>query len=405
MGVLYIDSNGEEKTRHSYSAGLEFDQSPFKFYVKRILGWRERDTKAALLFGRALESAIQFYHDNGGQGGVEEFVRLWIVHKTNDKLVYTKKEISWENLMRAGTDMMKLYAIRQPSLPIPLNTRFQREFLKEVFPDHERFGGIEFYGKLDAMPNVDPNHPMLPKVAWKDEYGLLRPIILDIKTSGVNFDPSDGVISHDLQLRFYAWLRGMDKSGTATVAFLWFKKAGVELEKGTSVTLLEDASEKFKAGDEAVVAQVNKDEKFTVYLLKDDVDLEEMRKAQGFKENGNLDTTKAAVERKTIWIQQNGVLIEQYKLTRQRLQFSAGLVTPKSAMDAGQIAASQIARIVNAWDTNTWINTFGIRFPHDDRRDPYFRAFVLKDNVYRDSMFEQKHSEFFDDELDEGDGE
>lgn len=405
MGILYIDSNGEEKTRHSYSAGLEYDQSPYKFYLKRILGWRERDNKAALLFGRALESAIQFYHDNAGRGGVEEFVRLWVAHKSNDKLTYTAREISWENLLRAGTDMMKLYAIRQPTLPIPLDTRFQREFLKEVFPGHERFGGIEFYGKLDAMPNVDPNHPMLPKLSWQEKYGLFRPVIVDIKTSGVDLDDSNGVVGHDLQLRSYAWLRGMDPSGTATVAFLWFKKAGVDLEKGTSVTLLEDATKELKAGDEAVVAQVNKDENFTVYLLKDDTVVEEMKKAQGYKENGNLDTTKAAMERKAAWLSQNGVLIEQYKLTRQRLQFSAGIVTPKSAADAGQIAANQIAKIVNAWDSNIWTNTFGIRFPHDDRRDPYFRAFVLNDNVYRDGMFEQKHSEFFDDEIDEGAGE
>lgn len=403
MGILYINANGEEITRHSYSAGQEFDQAPFKFYVKRILGWRERDNKASLMFGRALESAIQFYHDNGGKGGVEEFVRLWVVHKSNDLLTYTAKEINWENLNRAGIDMMKLYAIRQPSFPIPLNTRFQREFLKEVFPGDERLGGIEFYGKLDAMPNVEPNHPMLPKVEWKEEYGLFRPVIVDIKTSGIDLDDTLGIVAHDLQLRTYAWLRGTDKSGTITVAFLWFKKSGVNLEKGSSVTLLEDAPIRFKAGDEAVVAHVNKDENFTVTLLKDDVELEDMRKAQGLKENGNLDTTKVAVARKEEWLSKNGVVIPQYKLTRQRLQFSAGLVSPQSAADAGQIAANQIARIVGAWDSNKWPNTFGIRYPHDDRKDPFFRAFVLKDNVYRDGMFEQRYDEFFEDDiLDEG---
>src|SRR5260370_15174766 len=348
MGFLYIDSNGEEKTRHSYSAGVEFDECPFKFYMKRILGWRERDNKASVMFGRALESAIEFYHDNNGQGGVEEFQRLWIPHRANETLTYTAKEIGWENLLRAGADMMKLYAIRQPSLPIPLKTIFQRQFVKEVFPGHDRLGGIEFYGQVDAMHVVDPKHPMLPRIEWKEKYGLFRPVIVDMKTSGIDLDDTLGIVSHDLQLRTYAWLRGLDPSGTATVAFLWFKKAGIDLQKGSSVTLLEDAPSRFKAGDEAVVAQINKDENFTVYILKDDVELEDMRKAQGLKDNGNLDTTKAAVERKTVWLEQNGVLIPQYKLTRQRLQFSAGLVDYKSAADAGQIAADQIARIVNA---------------------------------------------------------
>src|SRR5258708_5704570 len=236
MGFLYINSNGDEITRHSYSAGLEFDQSPIKFYLRRILGWRERDSKAALLFGRALESAIQFYHEHDGHGGVEEFVRLWVVHKANDKLVYTAREGNWESLNRAGMEMMKLYAIRQPSLPIPLNTRFQRDFLKEVFPGHERFGGIDFYGKLDAMPNAAPDHPMLVPIPWKESYGLFRPLIVDIKTSGVDLDDTKGIVAHDLQLRTYSWLTGI-----FDVAFLWFKKSGHELQKGTSITLLEDA--------------------------------------------------------------------------------------------------------------------------------------------------------------------
>lgn len=401
MGFLYIDANGEERNRHSYSAGLEFDQAPVKFYLKRIVGWRERDSKAALMFGRALESAIQFYHENGGIGGVDEFVRLWVAHRSNDKLVYTKKEICWENLNRAGVDMMKLYALRQPSLPIPLNTRFQREFVKEVFPGDERLGGIEFYGKLDAMPNVDPWHPLLPPVEWAEKEGLFRPLIVDIKTSGVDLDDTNGIVAHDLQLRTYSWLTGI-----FDVAFLWFKKSGVDLKKGTSVTLLEDAAKIFKAGDEAVVAQVNKDANFTVYILKDDTVLEEMDKAQGRKDNGNLDTTKAAMARKEEWIIKNGIQIEQYKLTRQRLQFASGRVARKSAEDAGQIAANQIVRIVNAWEANKWPNTFGIRFPHDDRRDPFFRAFVLKDNVFRDGMFEQRLDEFFDDEIEtEGESE
>jgi hypothetical protein len=397
MAYLYISSQGDEITRHSYSAGLEFDQCPFKFFLKRILGWREKDTKASLMFGRALESAVEFYHTHEGKGAVEEFIRLWAKNKANDKLVYTDREDNWESLLRAGTEMLRLYAIRQPGLPIPMATRFQREFVKEVFPLDDRLGGIEFYGKLDALPQCDPHHPLLPKVKWDESRGLFRPLIVDIKTSGIDFDQTDGIVAQDLQLRMYAWLTGI-----YDVSFLWFKKAGHGLRKATGVTLLEGAAtlkSGFTAGDEVVVAELVKENPGNVYIVKDDAAIEEMNNAQGRKASGDLDTTNAAKERKANWLVQNAILIEANKLTRQRLQFSSARVDPKSAEDAGHIAANQIARIVSAWESNKWTNTFGIRFPHDDRQDPFFKAFVLKDNVFRDAIFEQKNDEYFDDEV------
>jgi hypothetical protein len=391
MAFLYIDAEGNERNRHSYSAGLEFDHCPFKYYLHRIAGWREKDSKAALLFGRALEDAIEFYHATGGKAGEEEFIRLWVMVKDKE-LTYTKREVNWEGLMRAGREMMRLYIIRQPFLPIPLSTIFQRQFTKEVFPGHEKYGGIEFFAKLDMITNAPPDHPMLPKIVWKEEYGLFRPVIIDIKTSGIDLDDTTGIVAHDLQLRQYAWVRGI-----YDVAFLWFKKSPHSYKKGASVTLLVDAG-RFVAGDEAVVASVEDE---GAYLVGNDVMLEEMHKAQGRRENGSLDTKKDATERARVWREQNAVFVAKEGITRQRLQFSAARVDPKSAEDAGQIAADQIVRIVNAWESNKWTNTFGVRFPHDDRLDGYFRAFVLRDNAFRDSMFEQKSEEDLNDYFDE----
>lgn len=396
MACLYIDSEGNERTRHSYSAGVEFDHCPYKYWLHRVMGWREKDSKAALLFGRALEDAVQFYHETGGKMGEEEFIRLWSMCK-DKPLVYTKREVNWDSLMRAGREMMRLYALRQKFLPIPLNTIFQRQFTKEVFPGHPKYGGIEFFAKLDMIANAPPDHPMLPKVEWKKEYGLYRPVIVDMKTSGIDLDSTTGIVAEDMQLRQYAWVKPT-LYGWIDVAFLWFKKCPHGIKKGSSITLLADA-ERFAAGAEAVIASVEKDG--TAYVVGNDVMLEEMNKAQGRREDGSLDTKKEAKERACLWREQNAVPVKQEDITRQRLQFSAGIIDPKSAEDAGAIAADQIVRIVNAWESNRWPNTFGIRFPHDDRRDGYFRAFVRKDNLFRDSMFEQKAEEDLNDYFDE----
>jgi hypothetical protein len=392
MAVLYIDAEGNERTRHSYSAGLEFTECPYKYYLHRVMGWKEKVNKAALQFGIALEDAIEFYHKTGLKNGEEEFIRLWMMSRDKE-LVYTKKEVNWASLMRAGREMMRLYAIRLPKLPIPVDTVFQRKFTKEVFPGHPKFGGIEFFAKLDMIARARPDHPALPQVEWKESDGLYRPVIIDIKTSGIDLDDTPGIVADDLQLRIYAWTDGI-----YDVAFLWFKKCKHSFKKGYSATLLVDA-ERFSAGDEVVIASVE-DEK--MYIVGNDAMIEEMNKAQGYRPGtDDLDTKKEAKARAAKWREENAILVNESDLTKQRLQFSAGRVSAKSALDAGKIVADQIVGIVNAWENDNWTNKFGIRFPHDNRRDSYYRAFVRGDNVFRDAMFEQKAEEDLSDYFDE----
>jgi hypothetical protein len=394
MAFLYVNSVGVPWTKHSFSAGAEFDTSASKYRDHRIEGWRERDIKASLRFGRALESAIQFFHENGGRGGFEEFTRLWREHENNKELVYTKPEKDWATLNRAGQEMMLLYKIKQPSLPIPLETSiFQREIEKEVFPGHPELGGITHAGKLDIIAKVDPNHPLLPKIQWDEKKGLFRPVIVDIKTSGKDFHERVGISALHAQLRNYSWLTGI-----RDVAILQFKKAGHALKKGSSVTLLTD-SVKFKAGDEAVVCAVEDEQ---AYLVKNDDELELMNMAQGRGiglngKKGKLQSGKDADARRDVWLEQNADLVDVDVLTRQRLQFNAGIVKDQYAEDAGRTVARQITGIVNCWKSNSWPMEFGIGYPKDNTKDPYFRAFVEDDKMFREQMFSKSATDTFDD--------
>lgn len=390
MPFLYINSKGTPWMKHSYSAGNTFDQCPKKYYLQKVLGWKEKDTKARFQFGKALETAVQHHHDNNGHGAIERFVQEWSPYKDNRDLQYTKVEKDWPTLLRTGTEMIKLYIIRQPSLPIPLGGQvlFQREFVKEVFPGDPNYGEIEDAGKLDIVAYVDPAHPLLPKLNWRPEYGMLRPVIIDIKTAGQDFPEAYGIAAYDTQLCRYSWL-----SGIRDVALLWFVKKSHSLQKGSSVTLLEDAGI-FRAGQEAVVAQVDEGE---LLLVANDFMIDEMEKAQGKKADGKTDQTNAAKARRDAWLANFGVRVSSTVVTKQRLQFNAGFVSVESANEAGQIAARQIINIVNAWHTKQYPNTFGIRYPHDDRSDPYFVAFVLGDEAFKSLNFTKSDEETLDD--------
>lgn len=401
MGFLYVNSKGTPWRKHSYSAGNTFDQCPKKYYLQKILGWKEKENKAAFALGRAFETAVQHYHENNATGYIERFHSEWAQHAPNTELRYTKVEKDWSQCLRIGTDWLRLYAIRQPSLPIPIGaaTIFQREIYKEVFPGDPIYGEIEDGGKLDCIAYVEPSHPMLPKLDWKPEYGPLRPLIVDYKTAGQDFPQTYGIAAFDIQLRRYSWL-----SGIRDVALAVFVKKSPKLQKGYSVTLLEDAGH-FRAGQEAVIAGMEGDD---VILVANDFMVEEMEKAQGRKKDKNgvekPDQTKDGKARRDVWLADNGVCVPAEIVTKQRMQFNAGYVTIESADEAGEIAASQIVRIVNAWKEHErskgkrgYPSTFKIRGMGNDLNDPYFRAFVLGDEAYRNLNFVKTDQETLDD--------
>lgn len=389
MAYLYINTKGQPWRKHSYSAGNTFDQCAYKYFLQKVMGWREIDNKARFAFGKALENAIQYHHENNGEGAIQKFVSEWMPYSNNKDLAYTKVEKDWGTLLKTGKEMIQLYIIRQPSLPIPMGgqTVFQREYSKEVFPGDPNYGEIEDAGKLDIIAFVEPEHPLLPKLVWKPEYGAFRPLIVDIKTAGADFPEAYGIAAYDTQLRRYSWL-----SGIRDVALLWFVKKGHSLQKGSSVTLLED-TEKFKAGDEAVIAAVDG---FDLVLVANDFMVEEMERAQGKKADGKTEQTNVAKERRDEWLKQFGDRVSPECVTKQRLQFNAGYVTIESANDAGLIAGRQIVNIVNAFKSKQWPNTFGVRYPHDDRTDPYFRAFILGDESFKSLNFKQSTEDLND---------
>jgi len=335
--------------------------------LRRVLGWRESQNKASFAFGHALEEAIQYHHDHEGVGAVDDFVRRWSAYKDKE-LKYTNTEKNWETCLQIGKDMVRLYIVMQPKLPLPLGARtvFQRQYEKEVFPNDEHYGEIFDTGKLDMVAYTEPNHGLLPKVDWSTERdGQYRRLICDIKTSNVDLPETPGLAAFDHQLRRYSWLTGI-----RDVALLWFKKSGIGYKRNYPITVLNRVGT-FEPGSEGFVA---KQDGTRLWIVPGEFALTEER----------------------LWIE-----CTTNDVTRQRLRFNSGRVSEKSATDAGGIAARQIVQIVNAWQRQDWPQTFGIRFPKDDKNDAYFRAFVLGDERFKQSTFVKSDEQLFDDLFDE----
>lgn len=381
MAHLYINAKGVPVTANSYSSGALFTTCAYKYYLLKIKGYRRKDNSAATRFGRAVEDAIQFYHAShlAPGSGIDEFKRLWLASKEVEGLRYTNREGDWASLYRAGAEMLRLYEITLPTLPI-VNPVFQANARKVVFPGTE-FAGLEDQGFLDMVSKAPWVHPMLPRVDIP-KGATHRPLVIDIKTSGVALDEDHPeLLTLDPQLRRYAWL-----SGLLDLGFLWFVKSlPTNYERGTAVTLLEPYGG-WTSGSRLVVFEYNDEyEVATLVAIEDFQDLkEELAKVKG---KGSTEAKAAAIEAHKV----TGRLVDvpDTFITRQRLQFQAVRLTPEDLIEAGNTVAREIVDIHAAGQTGIYIKRPGVRFPANHCTFCECRGVCLKNDRLRDELLVQ----------------
>lgn len=381
MAYLYKNYKGDEVSNHSFSSGSDFRFCRQKYYLKKLLGWREKDDTAAAKFGIAFESAIQFFHANGlkSGSGVDEFKRLWLLWKDNISIVYKEKEGDWVDFYKMGSQMMALYEKMLPTLPV-IDPAFQMQLKREVFPG-SALAGISDVGYVDMLSRAPWSHPFLPKVEIPAG-AAYRPLIIDIKTSGKELDETPGILALDPQLARYAWL-----SCIPDVAFLWGRRSKPDsFEKGTEVTFLE-SSGKWTVLDKGIVWEY-RDENQTLLIATSNgfsVVKEEFSKIKG----------KGSKERQVALIQsylENETLSEVPVdvVTKQRLQFSAVRISPEDILETGQVVAKEIVEIHDANQKNFWPKDGkGIRFPRNSCVWCSYRGICTRNNELRDSLLVQ----------------
>jgi hypothetical protein len=328
MAYLYKNPKGQEVTRHSYSAGSDFDCPRF-YQLKRIVGWREKQERAALRFGNAIETALQLFHTKDAIMA-NEFARIW-GKLQDEKLDYG--ESSFEEMGEQGWQLSLLYPVIAPKLPIT-NPKFQLNYEKELYPG-TYLSGIKFTAYVDIL----------------SEWNYTDRLIIDVKTTA-GYPPS-APVRMDPQLRAYSWV-----SGYPNVAFLYFVRCGLEIKKGNKVTLLVNAPP-FEAGDEALVFSVENPEngKTMVSLLNQETYDTYAAAASGLKGKA-LDVIKANYASKIITLPADAV-------TKQRLVFIPGAISAQEREETGEAIGKQVAEIVAAREKNVWAQRPGVRFPHD----------------------------------------
>jgi hypothetical protein len=339
---LYKSASGREVNDLSYSAISDFEYCPELFRLSRIEGYKDKEKRAAFEFGKCVESAIQFYHENGLKpgDGIDEFKRLWLKWESIP-LIFSEQEGSWFDLLGMGTSMLRLYEIFLPTLPIK-NPKFQLNYRKPLWPG-TNLDNLGFTSFIDLLSTLDDG----------------TRILVDIKTSKSPLDQTPGMVALDPQLKDYAWA-----SGVREVAFLWLVKARPSYKKGDLVTLLNDTLD-FNAGTDLTVAKFSaaKDDKLEFVLLGTQESVRIM------DETLDQISGKGATEKKEQVFTQylsDGRLCSVTKedITKVRLQFLRAQVPEKDIPQAGQRIGNKTIEIKTAVETNFWPKTGGIRYPN-----------------------------------------
>jgi hypothetical protein len=90
---------------YSYSRISQYLSCPRRYRHRYLDGWREKDTRAAMLFGRAFEQALSAYFRREDPGAV--LFHEWAAHR-DSKLDYSNGT-TWDGMLQQGIQLLERF--------------------------------------------------------------------------------------------------------------------------------------------------------------------------------------------------------------------------------------------------------------------------------------------------------
>jgi PD-(D/E)XK nuclease superfamily protein len=176
---------------YSHTQISQYLRCPRSYRYRYLDGWREKDTRAAMIFGRCFETALGAYFR--GEDCTAGFFKEWNAFR--DAPFEYRKGDSWDRLQHQGLHMLEKF-VREDRIRVPdPKDNLQIKLTRKLS------GSNDFVSYIDAIGELDGSHCLID---WKTT------------TSRYTEDP-DGLLSLDPQLICYSWI-----SGIADVAFVVF---------------------------------------------------------------------------------------------------------------------------------------------------------------------------------------
>jgi len=184
---------------YSYTQISHYLTCPRRYRHRYLDGWKEKDTRAALLFGRAFELALGAYFRREDPGAV--LFHEWSASK--DQGLKFSNHDTWDRMLEQGIMLLTRFCqddrVRIPQPRRNLQIKFTRPIARNEFVAY-----IDGLGRLDG-----------------------RRCLLEWKTSSSRYpEEPEGLLALDPQLVCYSWITGI--SEVAQVVFV--RKRLVEVQ-------------------------------------------------------------------------------------------------------------------------------------------------------------------------------
>jgi len=209
----------------SYTQIAHYLRCPRSYRFRYLDGWREKDSRAAMCFGRSFEKALAALFT--GEDPQAALFREWGIYRETP-LDYSRGD-DWDKMLRQGIGLIEQFA-RDDRIHIPEpQGNLQRKLIRQLPNGHEFVAYVDAIGLLDGTERL-----------------------LEWKTSSSRY-PSEpeGLTSLDLQLLCYSWISGI--SEVAIVAFI--RKRDPEIQYLTA-TITEEQRSEFGQLVESTISQI-----------------------------------------------------------------------------------------------------------------------------------------------------
>jgi PD-(D/E)XK nuclease superfamily protein len=185
---------------YSFTQISQYLRCPRSYRYHYLDGWQEKETRAAMAFGRCFERALAAYFS--GEDCTSVLFKEWGAFR--DTPFEYKKGETWDRLVRQGLRLLEGFAqddrvqVRQPG------QNLQVKMVRRL-PD-----GNEFVAYIDAIGKLDGT-----------------PCLIDWKTTTSRYpEVPGGLLSLDPQMICYSWMSGI--RDVALVVFI--RKSAPEIQ-------------------------------------------------------------------------------------------------------------------------------------------------------------------------------
>ena len=168
---------------YSYTQISHYLTCPRRYRHRYLDGWKEKDTRAAMLFGRAFEQALGAYFRREDPGAV--LFAEWSACQSQD-LHYSHRD-SWDRMLRQGIMLLTRFCQDDRVRVCQPRRNLQIKFTRALGENNDFVAYVDAIGSLDG-----------------------KRCLLEWKTSSSRFpEEPDGMLALDPQLVCYSWMTGI----------------------------------------------------------------------------------------------------------------------------------------------------------------------------------------------------